>query len=91
MSTLLSHIEYSVKMAACSACSVRSYAKVSQQAETYFPGIPLLRGNATVKRATKTSTFSTVLQNELKSDVTCLITHVLATNQVVASCVNTDF
>ena len=57
-----------------------------------FPGIPLLRGNGTAKRATKMSTcFSTVLQNELKSDVARFTTHVLATDQVVASYVNTDF
>ena len=35
--------------------------------------------------------FSTVLQNELKSDVARFTTHVLATDQVVASYVNTDF
>jgi len=37
VSTLLSHIVHSVKMAACSACSRRSFATVSQQAETHFP------------------------------------------------------
>ena len=37
VSTPLSHIVQSVKMAACSACSRRSYATVFQQAETYFP------------------------------------------------------
>ena len=85
VSTLLSHIVHSVKMAACSACFWRSYATVFQQGETYFPWYS----------STKTSTsFSTVLQNELKSDVARFTTHVqtcLATNQVVANWVNTDF
>ena len=50
-----------------------------------------LRSNGQQKRATY---FATLLYNTLKSDVARIITHLqtcLVTNQVVASCVNTDF
>ena len=50
-----------------------------------------LRSNGQQKRAIY---FATLLQNALKSDVARITTHLracLVTNQVVASCVNTDF